>query len=158
MKNLLEGKKKVVAIVGAGIIGMSALGGSVFAYQDAWTAKIQQGVQYLADNIIFKGDIENAVKAEGDKTSQQLNTDGKGLISQIYNDFLKFKQDEINRGVKAVDDEYNTDKTNITSVAINAEQTQKDAQTAKTNTDIQNAKAQLDAVVESYLKQIPNSK
>jgi hypothetical protein len=155
MKKVIgEGKKKIVAIAATGVIAMGALGGGAYAYQDAWTAQIQKGAEAVA-GYVFKGEIEAAVTSHGDVKEKELKGWANQMISGIVSELNEFKKEEINRGKKAIDDKVSYDKKRIESEVNKAINTEKNEQKASTNETVQNAKNDLDAVVESYLDQIP---
>jgi ABC-type phosphate transport system auxiliary subunit len=154
MNFVKEGKKKFVAVAAAGIIGFGALGGGAFAYKDAWTAKIQQGMTAAA-TYVFKDDIEKSVKAHGDAQENNLKKWANEYVTTIISTLNEFKQNEIKRGKDEINLKVEQEKYNLKSTADRALQDEKNKQTGKTDATINQAKEELDAVVEEFLNQIP---
>ena len=147
------GKKKVAVIAVATTLAVTTIGGGAYAYKDEWTAKIQQGVSMLADHV-FGGAITTAVTQHGDAKENELKGVANNLISGLTKELKEFKDAEIKRGKDAIDAKYNADVDRITAEANKAKEAEKREQKAKTDTAIQGAKSDMDAVIESYLNQI----
>lgn len=147
------GKKKVAVVAIATTLVAGSIGGGAYAYKDEWTAKIQQGVSMLADHV-FGGAITTAVKQHGDAKEQELKGAANNLISGLTKELQDFKNAEIQRGKDAINAKYQADVNRITAEANKAKEAEKREQKAKTDETVQNAKNDMDAVIESYLNQI----
>jgi len=154
-KLLTEGKKKVAVIALSGAVVMGSIGGSAYAYKDEWTPAIQRGVSMLA-GYIFKSDIETAIKAHGDTLEGALRKEIQSMIASTNKKLQDFKNAEIDRGKKSLDDKYTADKNQAQTVLNEAVEAEKNKQKAKNDAAINESAAEMDAIIESELDKIPN--
>ena len=146
-------KKKVATVTLAGALVVGSVSGGAYAYKDAWTAKIDQGVQLLAKQAFPS--IATAVNDYGVTKESQFRGFVTTLITSTQSKIEAFKVAEIKRAKEEIDAHDADNRAKLDKAASDAVQKAKDAQTAKTNENIAKETGDLDKIVEDTLGQLP---
>ena len=146
-------KKKVATVTLASALVVGSLSGGAYAYKDAWTAKVEQGVHILAGQIFPS--IGTAVTAHGNAKEAQFKTFVQQLIASTQAKIEAFKQSEINRAKAEIDAHDANNREKLEKAANNAVQKENNAQKAKTDAVIDKEEDDLDKVVDDTLDQLP---
>lgn len=155
MKNIkMAGKKRVAAFALAGAIGISSLGTATFAYKDAWTAKINQGIQLVAGQV-FKEDIQAELVSYGNAKEAAFKNFLTALAAEATAKLTAYKNAEIARGKAEIDSHDANNRARITEATDNALNSAKNAQKAKDDAAISKEQGDLDKIVDDNLDTLP---